>query len=217
MRKLVGLFGAAMLAAGLLVGLPGAASAETLGSTCTGDLAPGTYLRLVVPPGATCIGNGPIFVLNGVNIGAGATFVLGSEEGPPNTGAIYGGVHATNAMNVQIHFASIVGGVDIRGGAGPFGGPFDVTWNTIEDNRIVGGVTIDGYNGFWMGFIRNHVVGPVNLNNNTLVDADGNEYVTNVIVGGLNCSGNDPAPQIGDSEGNRNIVIGPKTGQCANL
>jgi hypothetical protein len=120
-------------------------------------------------------------------------------------------------MNVQIHFATINGGIDVRGGAGPFGGPFEVTFNTIEDSRISGGVTIDGYNGFWMGFIRNTVNGGVNLNNNVLADPDGNEYVTNQINGGLNCSGNSPTPQVGDSEGSPNIVNGQKTGQCAGL
>jgi len=87
----------------------------------------------------------------------------------------------------------------------------------IEDSQINGGVTIGGFNGFWMGFIRNNVNGSVNLNNNVLVDPDGNEYVTNTIHGSLNCSGNSPAPQIGDSEGSPNHVTGARTGQCANL
>jgi hypothetical protein len=118
---------------------------------------------------------------------------------------------------VQIHFATINGGIDVHGGAGPFGGPFEVAFNTIEDSLINGGVTIESYNGFWMGFIRNTVNGGVNLNNNVLADPDGNEYVTNQINGGLNCSGNSPAPQVGDSEGSPNIVNGQKTGQCAGL
>jgi hypothetical protein len=218
MRKLVGVLGAAMLVAGLLVGLESAAgAAPAFGSTCTGTLAPGTYIRLTVPDGATCIGTGPITVVAGLTVGNGATFVLGSEEAPGNNGVINGGVRATNPANLQIHFMTINGGIVSHGGSGPFGPPFDVTFTTIEDSTINGGVTIDGYNGFWMGFIRNRVNGPVNLNNNVLVDPDANEYVTNRINGGLNCSGNDPAPQIGDSEGNRNIVNGPKTGQCANL
>jgi hypothetical protein len=41
----------------------------------------------------------------------------------------------------------------------------------------------------------------VNLNDNTLADPDGNEYVTNTINGSFNCAGNSPAPQVGDSEG----------------
>ncbi len=143
--------------------------------------------------------------------------MLGSEENPVDTGTISGGVHATNPASVQIHFTTINGGVDIHGGSGAFGGPFDITWNAIEDNRINGGATIEGYDGFWFGFIRNHVNGSVNLNGNVLVDPDGNEYVTNSIHGSLNCAGNSPAPQIGDSEGSPNSVTGGKTGQCAGL
>jgi hypothetical protein len=41
-------------------------------------------------------------------------------------------------MIVEIHFSTISGGVHIRGGSGPFGGPFGVTYNTIEDSRING-------------------------------------------------------------------------------
>jgi hypothetical protein len=119
--------------------------------------------------------------------------------------------------SVQIHFITINGGVDVRGGSGPFGGPFGITWNAIEDNQINGGAVVEGYNGFWFGFIRNHVNGSVSLNNNALVDPDGNEYVTNVIHGSLRCGGNSPAPQVGDSEGSPNQVTGAKTGQCAGL
>ena len=55
----------------------------------------------------------------------------------------------------------------------------------------------------------------VNLNDNVLMDEDGNEYVTNSINGNLKCSGNVPAPQVGDSEGLPNQVNGRKSGQCA--
>ena len=89
--------------------------------------------------------------------------------------------------------------------------------NQLILSTIHGGVTISGYNGFWMGFIRNHVLGSVKLNGNVLVDPDGNEYVTNSIHGNLKCSGDSPAPQIGDSEGSPNAVTGVKTGQCAHV
>jgi len=118
---------------------------------------------------------------------------------------------------VQLHFVTINGGIDVSGGSGAFGGPFGITWNTIEDSRINGGVRIQGYNGFWMGFIRNTVNGSVNLNNNVLVDPDGNEYVTNTIHGTLNCHGNSPAPRVGDSQGSLNHVTGAKTGQCTSV
>lgn len=201
----------------VLMAAPAAAGASPKTTSCTSGLAPGSYHKVVVPEGATCLSDGPVTIKGGLSIQPGATFVLGSEENPGDTGTISGGVKATNPASVQIHFTTINGGIAVRGGSGPFGGPFDITWNAIEDNRINGGVTVEGYDGFWFGFIRNHVNGTVNLNNNVLEDPDGNEYVTNAIHGSLNCIGNSPAPQIGDSEGSPNQVSGRKTGQCAGL
>lgn len=207
--------------AGLVVltaALIGAVAPAGASTTCTGELAPGTYHKLIVPAGAVCgTEAGPVTIKGGLYVRTGATFVLGSEENPVHTGTIRGGVHAVNAMSVQIHFSRISGGVRIIGGSGPFGGPFDVTWNTLEDNVINGSVRMSGYNGFWEGFFRNIVHGSVNYNNNTLVDPDGNEVQTNTIHGNLNCSGNDPAPQQGDSEGAPNVVTGHKTGQCVGV
>ena len=217
MKRLVRLGGvsAVTVGAALLVCLPAGATRPT--TICTDFLTAGSYQRVVVPAGATCLSDGPVRVSGGLFIEAGATFVLGSEDNPTSTGTISGGVHAANAASVQIHFATINGGIDVHGGSGPFGGPFDITWNAIEDNQINGRVSIEGYNGFWFGFIRNHVNGAVNLNNNVLPDPDANEFVTNTIHGSLNCTGNSPAPQIGDSEGSANEVTGAKTGQCASL
>jgi hypothetical protein len=206
----------AFAAAALLVFAP--LAAEAAGSTtCDGALAPGDYTHLVVPEGAVCIGEGHVNITGGVDVQKGATFVLGSEETPDATSTISGGVHSKDAMNLQIHFATITGGIHAKGGSGPFGGPFEVTWNTIEDSHISGGVKMEGYDGFWMGFIRNTVQGSVHLKDNVLVDEDGNEYVTNTIHGSLHCSGNVPAPQVGDSGGSPNVVTGAKKGQCANV
>jgi hypothetical protein len=208
---------AGTLGAALLVGLPASADAGSNVTTCTDVLASGTYHRVVVPEGASCLSDGPVTVRAGLFIEPGATFVLGSEENPVDTGTISGGVHATDPASVQIHFTTINGGIKVHGGSGPFGGPFDITWNAIEDNRINGGATVEGYDGFWFGFIRNRVNGTVNLNNNVLEDPDANEFVTNTIHGNLNCAGNSPAPQVGDYEGSPNQVTGRKTGQCAGL
>ncbi|MEA2581807.1 MAG: hypothetical protein QOE83_2699 [Actinomycetota bacterium] len=198
--------------------VPAVAGASDGTTACRGRLHSGTYEKVVVPKGAVCLSKGPIEIREGLWIRAGATFVLGSEESGWTTGTIGDGVHADHAASVQIHFATIYGGIDIRGGSGPFGGPFDVTWNTIEDSYVHGGVAIVGYDGFWMGFIRNHTgQGAVKLRNNVLADPDGNEYVTNHIHGNLRCSGNSPAPQVGDSGGLRNHVSGRKVGQCADL
>src|SRR5438045_8639072 len=43
------------------------------------------------------------------------------------------------------------------------------------------------YNGFWFGFLGNHVNGSVRLNDNILEDTDANEYPSNVIHGTLKC------------------------------
>ena len=207
--------GAAAIAA-LVVAAPSLAGGART-TSCTDVLAPGTYQRVVVPQGAVCFSDGPVRIRAGLYVKAGATFVLGSEENPVHTGTISGGVHATNAASVQIHFSTINGGVSLQGGSGPFGDPFGVTWNTIEDSVVNGSVWIAGYDGFWQGFFRNTVSGSVNFNDNTVVDPDGNEVQTNTIRGSLNCSGNDPAPQQGDSEGSPNTVTGAETGQCAGL
>jgi hypothetical protein len=217
MKRLIRLIPLAALCTVLLVVVPALASAKSNTTTCNGTLASGSYGKVVVPDGAVCFAETPTRIRGGLFIGRGATFVLGDEELPGDNGAVSGGVHATGAASVQIHFLRIDGGVDIHGGAGPEGGPFDITWNAIEDNWINGGATVEGYDGFWFGFIRNHVNGSVNLDDNVLPDPDGNEYVTNVIRGSLNCSGNSPAPQVGDSEGSPNQVTGAKTGQCAGL
>jgi len=213
MRRLILLFGLGVLIATAFLVVPAFGANGT--TTCNGALAAGTYNRVVVPRDGVCLSDGPVTIRAGLFVQQGGTIVFGSEENPVHTATINGGVHATNAMNVQIHFSTINGGIDISGGSGPFGGPFDITWNAIEDNHINGGVNISGYNGFWFGFIRNHVNGSVTLNDNVLEDEDGNEYVTNTIHGSLGCSGNSPAPQIGDSEGSPNSVTGAKKGQCA--
>jgi hypothetical protein len=201
------------LLSGLVVGASSLAAAGP--TTCTDTLAPGTYGQVTVPAGAVCIiDSGPVVIRGGLTVGDGATFAFG-DEGSPNVNAtISGGVRAQNAASVQIHFSTISGGVTLSGGSGPFGGPFGVTFTTLEDNTINGTVTMTGYNGFWQGFFRNTVNGTVNFNGNTVTDPDGNEVQTNTIHGNLNCSGNTPAPQVGDSGGSPNSVTGAKTGQC---
>jgi hypothetical protein len=218
MKKLVAMLGMGALAVSVIAIIGSASAAAASGAThCTDTLAPGTYREVVVPEGAVCFSDGGVRILAGLWIRPGATFVLGSEESGWTTGTIGGGVHAVDPASVQIHFATINGGIDIHGGSGPFGPPFDVTWNAIEDNVIHGSVRVIGYDGFWMGFIRNHVSGTVTMRDNTLTDPDGNEYVTNTIHGSLRCSGNSPAPQVGDSQGDLNVVTGRASGQCEGL
>jgi hypothetical protein len=213
MRKIglliIGTLGATALAAGAS---PALAKPPTF--TCTGTLPSGTYQKLIVPAGATCDGtaakievHGPV-ATGGVRVGEGATFILG-EEGGASTGTIRGGVRANGSASLQLHFAHVTGGVRMHGGNGEF--------STVEDNVIRGGAAIKGYSGFWLGFIRNTVHGSVTLSDNMMDDPDANEYVTNTITGNLVCHNDSPAPQVGDSEGQPNVVSGRKADQCAGL
>jgi hypothetical protein len=217
MRRLSLFLGLGAVVALVFVVVPALAAPSAGSTTCNGTLAPGTYQRVVVPQDGICLSEGPVTIRGGLFVQQGGTLVLGSEDNPVHTATISGGVHATNAMSVQIHFSTVNGGIDIHGGSGPFGGPFDVTWNTIEDSVVNGGYTEVGYDGFWNGFIRNNVHGSVNINGNVVMDPDGNEIVTNTIHGNLNCAGNDPPPQVGDSGGSPNHVTGRETGQCVGL
>jgi hypothetical protein len=209
MRKIglliVGALSATALAAGASTALAGHAR-----STCNGTLASGTYHKLVVPAGAICDGTeAKINVRGGVRVHEGGTFILGSEELGADTGKIRGGIRAKAPASLQVHFAHIKGGLRMRGGNGFF--------STVEDSVIRGGATINGYSGFWLGFIRNKVRGTVKLSNNVMDDPDANEYVTNTIKGNLVCHSNSPAPQVGDSQGEPNVVSGRKVDQCAGL
>ena len=47
-------------------------------------------------------------------------------------------------------------------------------------------------------------------------DPDANEIANNSIGHNLNCAGNSPSPQIGDSGGGPNTVFGRANGQCNN-
>ncbi len=162
-----------------------------------------------MPAGATCDGTAAkIHVSDGVRVKQGATFILG-EEGGDSTGVIRNKIHAKAPASLQVHFAHIWGGVRMYGGQGEF--------STVEDNTIRGDTTITGYSGFWFGFIRNDVRGDVRLNDMKMDDPDANEFVTNRIVGNLICHGDSPAPQVGDSQGQPNVVTGRKTDQCAGL
>src|SRR5919201_1075190 len=104
MRKVIGLLGA-LTAAGALIGLvPGGASGAST-YVCTRGLMPGSYPHVHVPAGAICRSNGGVTVSGGVSIAAGATFVLGTDQGGGGSGGgltstIVGGVRALNAASV---------------------------------------------------------------------------------------------------------------------
>src|SRR5215470_5230828 len=117
----------ALVGATVFTVLAPASGAVSGTTTCDLTLAPGAYSKVVVPAGKTCTSDGPVMITGGLFIQPAGAFVLGDESRPGNNGTITGGVHATNPSSVRIHFTTIVGGIDIHGGSGPFGGLFEIT------------------------------------------------------------------------------------------
>jgi hypothetical protein len=139
--------------------------------------------------------------------------------------SIGGDLRANNALAVLAHNNTIGGSVSVSGGGGGatasscdstalFGGP---PYGTFEDNTIGGGASITGFHSCWLGFFRNTVTEDVHFNGNMTADPDGNEFATNTIGGSLQCDGNKPAPQFGDSGGSPSSVAGKAQGQCKNV
>jgi hypothetical protein len=194
-----------------------------------------------VAPGAgllAAFGGSDLHVGMNMTVGAGAIAVLGCEpeaficfnDPDQTTGtlstndSIGKNFSATGALMVLAHNNSIGGNATQSGGGGgvtcdnfPLGPDGPPAYSTWEDNRIARNASITGVQTCWLGFIRNHVGNNANYSDNVLADPDGNEVVTNVVGRNLNCSGNDPTPQRGDSDGDANVVGGRTTGQCVNI
>ena len=146
--------------------------------------------------------------------------------------SVGGNVVSNGALMVLAHASSIGGNVIQQGGGGgvncqplPFGPP---AYTAYEDNTISGNAIVQGLHTCWSGFFRNAVGGNVIWNNNITWDGtpeppgdptlhgdeDGNEIANNPIKGNLNCFGNFPAIQFGDSVQPPNVVAGQVHGQC---
>ncbi len=158
---------------------------------------------------------------------SGASFILGCSQAfgckTETEDRINGNVVANQPLALIFHSNTIGGNLSLHGGGGGLscagrpqlqGAP---AYSTFEDNHIGGNALVSGYASCWFGFIRNEVRGNVVLTHNTLLDPDAMEIVTNKVSGNLICFHNDPAPQVGDSEGATNIVSGQKLGQCAHV
>jgi len=106
--------------------------------------------------------------------------------------------------------------VSIGGGPG-LGGPY--TNFPIKDNTIDGDLIVLGWQGAWVGAIRNTVGGSLIFSGNRSVqDTDSNEVQTNTVRGNLICLLTPPAAHVNPADaGLPNTVGGHKIGQCAGL
>ncbi len=187
--------------------------------------------NLTVAPGAVFDAQTDSHVaINGnVNAGPGSMFALGCtfahpcDDGNPPSGGM---THDTVSGNVTLHqvFNAAINGDTIGGnltstggGAGLLDPETDFVPFSIKDDVIGGNITVTNLTTVWFGIIRTQVGKNVTLHNINLSDPDGNEIVTDVIAGNLNCRRNSPAPQVGDSEGAPNLVGKHAIGQCAGL
>jgi hypothetical protein len=194
--------------------------------------------NLNVAPGGgllAAFGGSDLHVGRNFTAGAGAIVALGCEPvnfvcfndpdqdvGTLSTNDTVGlNFTATDALMVIAHHNQVAGNVSQTGGGGgvtcdlfPLGPDGPPAYSTWEDNAIGRNVSISGVQTCWMGFIRNSVGNNVVYSDNVLADPDGNEVVSNNVGHNLNCSGNDPSPQVGDSDGDANVVGHRATGQC---
>jgi hypothetical protein len=206
----------------------------------TGNVAVLGGKELLAAFGSADASTSNLIVGGNVSVGTNAVLVLGCEPGEfkcfndpdqneehPGTFAnanwIGGTLSGTNALAVIVHNSTIRGNAALNGGGGGVncnsqpaldGNP---AYATFENSTIGGNLSIMGWQSCWLGAFRNHVGGNVAFNNNTTADPDGNEIADNAITGNLACSGNAPAPQVGDSEGGPNHVVGNVSGQCTSL
>ena len=169
-------------------------------------------------------------VINGnVDAGAGSLFGLGCTfahpcddgnvpDGGKTNDVVTGNVTLNGVFDAAINGSTINGNLtSTGGGAGLLDPEEQFVPFSIKDDMIGGNLTVSGLTTVWFGVIRTHVGKNVTLTNINLSDPDGNEVVTDVIAGNLNCTGLSPAPQVGDSEGAADVVGKHATGQCAGL
>jgi hypothetical protein len=148
-----------------------------------------------------------------------------------------GNINANQPLDVELGFVTIHGNV-VSNGGGP---GTDAFMNfPLKNNTIDGNLIIHGWQGGWLGLLRNNVGGNIDLSNVASVvhqtpvpcgdpggavctgfaaggDPDSTEVTDNVVGGNLICHNNSPAAQVGDSGGGPNTVSGNKIDECAGL
>jgi hypothetical protein len=163
-----------------------------------------------------------VHVTGNVSVGKDAVLGLGRYRPPhlAQSGTVVdGNIHANQPLSLYLSAITVHGNLASNGGSGP-GRNFP-----IKDNVIDGNVDIHGWDGLWIGLLRNTVGGNVTFSKTSGTQLgeeppfegvpDSSEVVENVIAGNLNCKDNTPPAQIGDSEGEPNVVGGKAKGECA--
>ncbi len=251
------------LVALLAMALPGSALAAKPGpGTCSGgSIGTGTWTSFTVTgtctiaKGATVQINGNLVIAKGavlndhaastaevdiagnVLVGKGAILGLGynaptGKLGPDTVG---GSIIAINPLTLYLGNLTVAGNVISVGGASPMPPAAPARNFPIKDNTIIGNLIIVGWQGGWLGVIRNDVEGNVIVSRNAslstppgppdsgeaggpVMDPDSTEVQTNTIAGNLVCFGNSPAAQVNAADGGQpNVVAGKASLECSAL
>jgi len=232
--------------------LAGTYSGFTVTGTCT--IAYGANVQingdLTVADGASLNDHGAeawkaaqMHITGNVKVGKGAVLGLGwnSPEGEGSLGpdTVGGNIVANQPLALQVGQVTVGGNVVSNGGGVLSTSVADFRNFPVKDNVIHGNLIIQGWQGGWIGLIRNHVDGNVIFANNVSlsnpetgpgtdgdssevmgsdVSAIGGPIVPQTIGGNLICHDNVPAAQINPGDfGAKNFVGGKAIGECAGL
>lgn len=182
---------------------------------------------LTVGPGAAfgadfAVEVAPVKIEGPVRVLDGAAFFLGTEAPyAPPFATIGGPVTGLDASAVVIQNTRIEGPVRIGGGGADnpivdaIAGAPGNNYTDLEDDVIAGSVTETGYDGIWAGVIRSVIGGPLVFADNAESTIDQYDIGSDIIEGPAYCANNDPAPNMGASNGAPSIVDGPTRGNQA--
>jgi hypothetical protein len=148
-----------------------------------------------------------------------------------------GSVVANDALGVVIHNTTVGGNVVVNGGGdgtaynpvgifatyipgGPQTAPGQLdtpiplpAYFDFANVTTGGNLTLNGTDDNWYGIIRDTVHGNL-IDSNNSAAPDGNETVSDVVYGNMVCTGNNPAVEFGDSNGQPDKVGGIAVGEC---
>lgn len=172
-----------------------------------------------------------VLVGRGAVLGLGWNSAAGPDGGALGLDTVGGSIIASQPLALQIGGVTIGRNLISIGGGVLSSSAADFRNFPIKDNVIGGDLVVSGWQGGWMGVIRNTIGGNAIIAFNRSssseagpgTDSDSTEIMSSfgspqTIGRNLICIGNLPAAQVNPSDGGApNVVQGRAIGQCAGL